>query len=183
MRQPWRGERRLLLPPSPPPTSSQSISDTRGLSVLDNADQEGKIPHCAEFFKDNAFSAKRGLIAAGAVLCTPCILIMDCCHSRSYNFLPLWLSYTFPLFYFKHKTSRGDGTYAGIHTNAKLSPGILIDAKQSNSTLTGHLRLVLSCQRQCESVGKTASGKHLGDGVLVTDPSLQWNEACQKTSV
>lgn len=36
---------------------------------------------------------------------------------------------------------------------------------------------------ECESVGKTASGKRLGDGVLVTDPSLLWNEACQKTSV
>lgn len=31
---------------------------------------------------------------------------------------PLWLSYTFSSFYFKHKTSRGDGTYAGIHTNS-----------------------------------------------------------------
>ncbi len=32
---------------------------------------------------------------------------------------PLWLSYTFSSFYFKHKTFRGDGTYAGIHTNVR----------------------------------------------------------------
>ncbi|KAF4106584.1 hypothetical protein G5714_012574 [Onychostoma macrolepis] len=85
----------------------------------DKAQTSASIQYLPISCMDNAFSAKRGLIAAAVLYTpsTPCILIMDCCHSRSYHFLPLWLSYTFSLFYFKHKTSRGDGTYAGIHTN------------------------------------------------------------------
>ncbi|KAF4115117.1 hypothetical protein G5714_002606 [Onychostoma macrolepis] len=49
-----------------------------------------KISDIAEFFKDNATFLPNEVVIA-AVLCipsTPCILIKDCCHSRTYHFLP-----------------------------------------------------------------------------------------------
>lgn len=51
-------------------------------------------------------------------------------------------------------SSENDSICMCYYLQAKFSPGILIDSKQSNSTLTGRLRLVLSCQRRASGTKK-----------------------------